>query len=309
MDATSSRSSRTTRSARSRFSRATRRSSGPARANRTTGRARRGAAASIARPTRGETWTYLGLHDTRSIGRVVLDPADPNVAYVAAVGNLWAANPERGVFKTTDAGRTWTKVLYVDHLHRRDRSRDGSARFEGPLRRDLSAAAQGVRLQRRRTRQRDLQDDRRRRDVDEARERHSDRRQGTHRAGDRACRSRTCSIATIEHATAGGTYRTEDAGATWKRMSATNPRPMYYSKPTIDPNNDKRIWLPGTYIVKSEDGGDDVRGRADVADLRRRPQDRSPRHPRRSRQLQPHLRRRRRRAARELRHGQDATSA
>src|SRR6478736_2898341 len=59
----------------------------------------------------GESWTYLGLHDTRSIGRVVLDPADPNVAYVAAVGNLWAENIERGVFKTTDAGRSWTKVL------------------------------------------------------------------------------------------------------------------------------------------------------------------------------------------------------
>jgi hypothetical protein len=62
----------------------------------------------------GATWTYLGLHETRSIGRVVLDPADPNVAYIAAVGNLWAENPERGVFKTTDAGRSWTKVLYVD---------------------------------------------------------------------------------------------------------------------------------------------------------------------------------------------------
>src|SRR5438045_2401774 len=62
----------------------------------------------------GETWTYLGLHGTRSIGRVVLDPSNPNVAFVAAVGNLWAASPERGVFKTIDAGRTWTKVLYVD---------------------------------------------------------------------------------------------------------------------------------------------------------------------------------------------------
>ncbi len=62
----------------------------------------------------GDTWTYLGLHDTRSIGRVVLDPVDPNIAYIAAVGNLWAANAERGVFKTTDAGRTWAKVLYVD---------------------------------------------------------------------------------------------------------------------------------------------------------------------------------------------------
>src|SRR5215208_3853461 len=59
----------------------------------------------------GETWTYLGLHDTRSIGRVVLDPADPTIAYVAAVGNLWRDSPERGVFKTADAGRTWTKVL------------------------------------------------------------------------------------------------------------------------------------------------------------------------------------------------------
>lgn len=64
----------------------------------------------------GETWTYLGLHATRSIGRVVLDPADANVAFVAAVGNLWAGNPERGVFKTTDAGRTWTKVLFVDQF-------------------------------------------------------------------------------------------------------------------------------------------------------------------------------------------------
>src|SRR5206468_10690378 len=62
-------------------------------------------------------------------------------------------------------------------------------------------------------------------------------------------------VATIEHATAGGTYRTEDAGAAWKKMSAVNPRPMYYSKPTIDPNNDKRVWLPGTYMIKSEDGG------------------------------------------------------
>src|SRR6516164_3245470 len=59
----------------------------------------------------GETWTYLGLHDTRAIGRVVLHPTDPNVAYVAAGGNLWKANPERGVFKTADAGRTWTKSL------------------------------------------------------------------------------------------------------------------------------------------------------------------------------------------------------
>ena len=47
---------------------------------------------------------------------MVLHPRDPNVAYVAAVGNLWRGNPERGVYKTTDAGKTWAKVLYVDTL-------------------------------------------------------------------------------------------------------------------------------------------------------------------------------------------------
>jgi hypothetical protein len=51
-----------------------------------------------------------------------------------------------------------------------------------------------------------------------------------------------------------GTVTVNTAGAELVK-SATNPRPMYYSKPTLDPNNDKRIWLPGTYIVKSEDGG------------------------------------------------------
>src|SRR5574341_391861 len=64
----------------------------------------------------GTTWTHLGLVETRHIGKVVVDPANPDVAYVAALGNLWKPNPERGVFKTTDGGRTWTRVLYVDTL-------------------------------------------------------------------------------------------------------------------------------------------------------------------------------------------------
>ncbi|MBI2614745.1 MAG: hypothetical protein HYW52_03505, partial [Gemmatimonadetes bacterium] len=64
----------------------------------------------------GKTWTHLGLVETRHIGKVVVHPANPDIAYVAALGNLWKPNPERGVFKTTDGGRTWAKVLYVDTL-------------------------------------------------------------------------------------------------------------------------------------------------------------------------------------------------
>jgi photosystem II stability/assembly factor-like uncharacterized protein len=62
----------------------------------------------------GRTWTHLGLEKTERIHRIVLHPTDPDVAWVAALGRLWGENPERGVFKTTDGGRTWRKVLYVD---------------------------------------------------------------------------------------------------------------------------------------------------------------------------------------------------
>ncbi|HYI12245.1 MAG TPA: hypothetical protein VEK57_24540 [Thermoanaerobaculia bacterium] len=62
----------------------------------------------------GRTWQHLGLDKSERIHRIVLHPRDPNVAWVAAMGQAWGQNPERGVFKTTDGGRTWNKVLYVN---------------------------------------------------------------------------------------------------------------------------------------------------------------------------------------------------
>ncbi|MGE3342827.1 MAG: WD40/YVTN/BNR-like repeat-containing protein [Vicinamibacterales bacterium] len=59
----------------------------------------------------GESWTHLGLDETHHIGRVVVDPKDPNIVYVAALGKLYSHNPERGLYKTTDGGKTWTKSL------------------------------------------------------------------------------------------------------------------------------------------------------------------------------------------------------
>ena len=61
--------------------------------------------------------------------------------------------------------------------------------------------------------------------------------------------------ALVEHATLGGVYRSEDKGATWTRMSDTNPRPSYFSQIRVDPNNDQKIWLGGVNIYMSEDGG------------------------------------------------------
>ncbi|MBI4605950.1 MAG: PDZ domain-containing protein, partial [Planctomycetes bacterium] len=62
----------------------------------------------------GKTWTNMGLKRSYQIGRIAIHPRDPNIAYVGALGRLWGPNEERGVFKTTDGGATWAKVLYVD---------------------------------------------------------------------------------------------------------------------------------------------------------------------------------------------------
>ncbi len=62
----------------------------------------------------GRTWRHLGLDDTRRIGRIVIDPNDPDRVWVAALGHAFGPNEQRGVFRTTDGGRTWRKVLYHD---------------------------------------------------------------------------------------------------------------------------------------------------------------------------------------------------
>jgi len=61
----------------------------------------------------GDSWQHMGLPDTYHIGRVLIDPHDPDLVYVAAIGHNYTDNPERGLFKTTDGGQTWQRILYV----------------------------------------------------------------------------------------------------------------------------------------------------------------------------------------------------
>ncbi len=65
-------------------------------------------------PDAGKTWKFMGLGDVGQISRVVVDPTDPDVVFVGAIGHAWAPNPERGVYRTADGGKTWQKVLFVN---------------------------------------------------------------------------------------------------------------------------------------------------------------------------------------------------
>ena len=62
----------------------------------------------------GRSWTHIGLRDVQQVGRIIVHPTDPNIVFVAGMGHPYGPNEERGVFRTTDGGKTWTKVLYVD---------------------------------------------------------------------------------------------------------------------------------------------------------------------------------------------------
>lgn len=201
----------------------------------------------------GTTWKNMGLHDTHHIGRIVIHPTNPDIVYVAGLGHLWGPNKERGLFKTDDGGKTWANTLFIDED---TGCVDVAIDLKSPN--TLYAAA----YQRRR------------------------RGWGFNGGGPGSGLYKTTDggetwvrltnglpsgiigrigiyiyhsspnivYAVVEHKQ-GGVFRSEDKGLTWKKMSSTNPRPMYYSKIRIDPNNDQRIWVLGASMYVSEDGG------------------------------------------------------
>ena len=130
-----------------------------------------------ARP--GSAW---GSSSSEHIQNIVVDPRNSNVVYVTAIGPLWSSGGDRGLYKTTDGGQTWKAVLTHQRRHRRHRSADGSEESRRAVRRRLSAAPRRRPDDRRRPRERPLQVDRRRPDLDEAHQGAADRRTRPHRS-------------------------------------------------------------------------------------------------------------------------------
>jgi photosystem II stability/assembly factor-like uncharacterized protein len=225
----------------------------------------------------GKTWQHVGLDNTRHIGRVVISPADPNVVYVAAAGSLWGPSKDRGVYKTTDGGKTWNKVLFVNDdtgvndivmdpespgtliaaAYQRRRTVFGFS-GGGPgsgLYKTTDGGATWKKLEKglpwdpEKETGPTGESDLRRADSQSAPP------EQIGRIGlDIYRKNPNIVYATIQHEN-GGTYRSDDKGETWTKMSDTNPRASYYSQIRIDPSNDQRIWVLGASMYVSDDGG------------------------------------------------------
>ena len=138
----------------------------------------------------GKTWQNMGLRDSKHIGRVVIDSRNPNIVYVAVLGHLWGPNKERGVFKTTDGGKTWNNVLFINEdTGVIDLAMD-PAESDDALRRRLPTATHALGIQRRRAGQRHLQDHRRRRYLEQVDEGIARRHHRPHRSGHLSPRSK-----------------------------------------------------------------------------------------------------------------------
>src|SRR5262245_55289776 len=206
----------------------------------------------------GRTWTHIGLEATRQIGKVIVHPSDPNIVFVAALGHVYGANPDRGVYQSRDGGSTWQQVLFKNndlgaidvafdpadpqHLYaslwatRRPpwsvyppsngpgsglyKSTDGGSTWQ-PLTAGLPT-------------------------------------EGVGRIGVAVAPGNRNRVYAIVDAKDGGLYRSDDAGATWAKASADRRiwgRGWYFGKVIVDPKNPDLLYISNTGVYRSRDGG------------------------------------------------------
>ena len=206
----------------------------------------------------GKTWTHVGLDGTRQIGRVLVDPKNPQVVFVAALGHAYGANPDRGVYRSRDGGASWEKVLFksdnvgaIDLAFDPENAQIVYATLWNTRRPPWSIyppsygpgggifkSTDGGTTWKQLT--------------------NGVPTEGLGRIGLAAAPTNHNRVYAIVDAKAGGLYRSDDAGATWTRVSGDNRiwgRGWYFCKVAVDPKNPDTVYVGNTSLYRSTDAG------------------------------------------------------
>ena len=205
----------------------------------------------------GDSWQHMGLADSERIARVVVDPSESKTVWVCATGHLWNANEERGVFKSTDAGKTWEKVLYVDQD---TGCADLSVDPQDPqivyasmwqFRRQpwsFSSGGKGSGLHR------STDGGKTWRRLAEGLPKGELGRIAVAVAPSRP----NVVYAVVEAKEKTALYRSHDLGLSWEEMNSSfnvSMRPFYFARLVVDPTDFNRVYKPGLTLSVSRDGG------------------------------------------------------
>ncbi|MFO0841074.1 MAG: hypothetical protein U0797_01575 [Gemmataceae bacterium] len=223
----------------------------------------------------GKTWSHAGLADTHHVGKIAVHPAEPNTAYLAALGHVWGPNPQRGLFATRDGGKTWEHSLRLDadtgcvdvaidptdprtvlaaaYRVRRGPFSGGNPEVQfGPLA-GIYRSRDGGKTWKRLTRglptntmgRVGLAVSRKTRGLIYAVVQ-------TDRTDIRNVPGQAPGFGPIE---SGGVFLSKDHGETWFKVNNLCPRPFYFSKIRLDPSDDRRVYVLGIPLWVSLDGG------------------------------------------------------
>ena len=206
----------------------------------------------------GKTWKSMGLENTRHIHRIKIDPMNPNTVYVGAIGSPWGEHPERGVFKTTDGGETWEKVLFVNNktgvadliMDPTNPNKLIAAMWEhkrepwffnsGGSGSGLYMTHDGGKNWKKLTEEDGLP------------------KGDLGRIGVAIAPGKPNVVYALVEAKKNALYKSEDGGFKWKKINDKGDignRPFYYSEIYVDPENENRVFSVFTYVNVSQDGG------------------------------------------------------